>query len=129
MQEISIETYQRKKRKYQRERNHMNTDLNEKLKQYRKNYYASKKIGDTVVNKRKFYASKEAIALILVDTSKIVFSDKFRQSDDVCKYFIGYLHDDDVIRPLCIILPQMSEYIKYFNINILKLKIKVSSYL
>ena len=33
-----------KKRKYQREGDHMNTDLNEKLKQYQKNYYASKKI-------------------------------------------------------------------------------------
>ena len=31
------------KRKYQRERYHMNTDLNEKLKQYQQNYYASKK--------------------------------------------------------------------------------------
>ena len=32
-----------KKRKYQRERYHMNTDLNERLKQYQRNYYASKK--------------------------------------------------------------------------------------
>ena len=39
------------------------------------------------------------------------------------KYFIGYLHDDDddddddddLIRPLCIILPQMSGYIKYLD--------------
>ena len=43
MQEISIETCQRKKRgKYQREGYHMNTDLNEKLKQYQRNYDASK---------------------------------------------------------------------------------------
>ena len=32
-----------KKRKYQRERYHMNTDLNERLKQYQRNYYATKK--------------------------------------------------------------------------------------
>ena len=32
-----------KKMRYQRERYHMNTDLNEKLKQYQRNYYASKK--------------------------------------------------------------------------------------
>ena len=47
MQEISIETCQRKKRikkkKYQREIHHMNTDLNERSKQYQRNYYASKK--------------------------------------------------------------------------------------
>ena len=30
------------KKRYQRERYHMNTDLNEKLKQYQRNYYASK---------------------------------------------------------------------------------------
>ena len=33
-----------KKRKYQRERYHMNTDLNERIKQYQRNYYASKKV-------------------------------------------------------------------------------------
>ena len=33
-----------RKRKYQRERYHMNTDLNEKLKQYQRNYYALRKI-------------------------------------------------------------------------------------
>ena len=32
-----------KKRKYQRERYHMNSDLSERLKQYQKNYYAFKK--------------------------------------------------------------------------------------
>ena len=36
------EKQKNKKRKYQRERYHMNTDLNEKLKQYQRNYYASK---------------------------------------------------------------------------------------
>ena len=33
-----------KKRKYQRERYHMNTDLNERLKQYQRIYYATKKV-------------------------------------------------------------------------------------
>ena len=32
-----------KKKKCQREKSHTNTDLNEKLKQYQRNYYASKK--------------------------------------------------------------------------------------
>ena len=31
------------------------------------------------------------------------------------KYFIGYLHDINVIKSLCIVLPQMSGYIKYFE--------------
>ena len=33
----------------------------------------------------------------------------------VSNIFIGYLHGDDVIRPLCIILPQISRYKKYFE--------------
>ena len=67
------------------------------------------------VDKKEIHASKQAIASNLVDTNKIVVSDKFKHSDDGSKYFIGYLHDDDVIRPLCIILPQMIGYIKYFD--------------
>ena len=55
-----------------------------------------------MVNKKEFHTSKQAIALNLVDTSKIVVSDKFKHSDDGFKYFIGYLHGD-IIKPLCII--------------------------
>ena len=73
------------------------------------------KFGDIVVNENQFHASKQAITLSLVNTNKIVISDKFKHSDDSLNYFIGYLHDDDVIRSLCIILPQMSGYIKYFD--------------
>ena len=71
--------------------------------------------GNVVVNKKEFHASKGAIALNLVDRNKIIASDKFKHSDYGSKCFIGYLHDDDVIRHLCNILPQMSEYIKYFD--------------
>ena len=73
------------------------------------------KFGDIVVNKKDFHASKQAIALNLVNTNKIAVSGKFKHSDDGFKYFIGYLHYGDLIRPLCIILPQMSGYIKYFD--------------
>ena len=68
-----------------------------------------------MVNKKEFHASKQAIALKLVDASKIVVSDKFKFSDNGSKYFIGYSHDDDVIRLLCIVLPQISGYINYFD--------------
>ena len=77
------------------------------------------KFGDIVVNKKEFQASKQAIALNLVDINKIVISEKFKHNDDSnddgSKYFIGFLHDDDVIRPLCIILSQISGYVKYFD--------------
>ena len=45
---------------------------------------------------------------------KIVISDKFKHSDHSFKNFIGY-KKDDIVRPLCIILAQMSGYIKYFQ--------------
>ena len=73
------------------------------------------KLGENVVNNKDFHASKQAIALDSVDSSKILISDKFKLSDDDCKFFIGYLHDDDVIKSLCIVIPQMSGYIKYFD--------------
>ena len=53
---------------------------------------------------KKFLASKQATTLNLVDTNKIVTSDKFKYDENGYKYFIGYLQDDDIIRPLCIIL-------------------------
>ena len=83
------------------------------------------KSGDVVVNKKEFHASKQAITLNLVNTNKIVVSDKFKHSDDGFKYFIGYLHDDDIIRPLCIILSQMSGYIKCFDNGGKKMSFKV----
>ena len=74
------------------------------------------KCGDSVVNKKEFQASKQPIALSLVDACKIVVSDKFKYSDNGSKYFISYLNDDDIVGPLSIILPQMSGYIKYFDV-------------
>ena len=72
------------------------------------------KFGDKEVDKKKFYSSKHAILLDSVDLSKIVVSNKWKINDTTCKYLCGYLNDD-VVRPLCVILPQMSGYIKYFD--------------
>ena len=68
-----------------------------------------------IVNTKEFHASKQAIALNLVDTNKIVLPDKSKHNDDGSKFFIVYLLDDDLIRPLCIILPQLGGCIKYFD--------------
>ena len=48
-----------------------------------------------------------------VNVDEIVVSDKFKHSDQGFKYFIGYQEAEIII--LCIILPQMSGYIKYFE--------------
>ena len=71
------------------------------------------KFGNVVIDKKRSYASQQGIPLNLLDTNKIVVSDKFKYSDYGSKYFIGYLHDNDIITCLCIILPQMSGYINY----------------
>ena len=49
-----------------------------------------------------------------VNVDQIVVSDKFKHSDEGFKYFIGY-QEGEIVKPLCIILPQMSGYIKYFD--------------
>ena len=41
-------------------------------------------------------------------------SDKFNHSDGGFKYFTGY-NEGEIVKPLCIILPQMTGYIKYFE--------------
>ena len=64
--------------------------------------------------KKKFYSSKEAILLDSVDLSKIVASSRWKLNDETYKYFCGYLNNN-VIKPLCVILPQMNGYIKYFE--------------
>ena len=49
-----------------------------------------------------------------VDLDQIVVSHKFEHNNQSFKHFIGYL-EGEIIKPLCIILPQMSGYIKYFE--------------
>ena len=46
-----------------------------------------------------------------VNVDHVVVSDKFNEG---FKHFIGY-QEGEILKPLCIILPQMSEYIKYFE--------------
>ena len=72
------------------------------------------KFGDKEVNKKELYSFKQAIPLNFVDLDKIVVSSKWKINDTTYKYLCGYLNND-VIQPLCVILPQMDGYIKYFD--------------
>ena len=50
-----------------------------------------------------------------IDVNKILVSKKESYgTEKSSKYFIGY-NDGDVVRPLCIILPQMISYVEHFN--------------
>ena len=66
------------------------------------------------VNKKEFHKSKQPINLDLTNADQIVISDKFKHSDDGFRYFIGY-KEVEIVKLLCIKLPEMTGYIKYFE--------------
>ena len=72
------------------------------------------KFNNIKINKKEFHKSKQTIDLCSIITDKIVVSDKFRHSEEGFKYIIGY-QEDETVKPLSIILPQMNGYIKYFE--------------
>ena len=72
------------------------------------------KFNNIQVNKKEFHESKQAIDLDSADTGKIVVSDRFKHSEEGFKYFIGY-QENEIVKSLCIILPQMNGNIKYFE--------------
>ena len=68
---------------------------------------------DIEVSKKQFYESKKSIKLSDADVGKIVLSNKIKGNNETVKYFIDYI--DQSIVPLCLLLPQMSGWIKYFE--------------
>ena len=98
------------------------------------------KFNNITVNKKEFHMSKEPIDLISVNIDQIVVSDKFnnnnnnndKNDDDDnnnnsnndnnngSRYFIGY-QKGGIVKPLCIILAQMSGYIKYVEYGGMKM--------
>ena len=61
---------------------------------------------DIILNKKEFHRLKEPVDLFSVTVDQIV-------DQKVFKHFIVY-QEGDIVEPLCIILPQMSKYIKYW---------------
>ena len=51
-------------------------------------------------------ATKQPVDLDLINVDQIVVSKKFIHNDGGFKYFTGY-KEGKVVKPLCIILPQM----------------------
>ena len=67
--------------------------------------------------KRKFYKNKKVFQIDYIDVNKILVSTKEPcGTKNSFKYFTGY-NDNDVIRPLCVRLPQMTSYTKKSNEN------------
>ena len=62
-----------------------------------------------------FYKNKKAIKINDIDINKTLVSKEEPYGSKISfKYFIRY-NDDDVIRPLCIKLPQMIRYFRSFE--------------
>ena len=49
-----------------------------------------------------------------VNIDQIVASDQFNRINNGSKFLIGY-QEGEIIKPLCIILPQITGYIKFFE--------------
>ena len=72
---------------------------------------------DKKIKKSIFYKNKAINNIEDIDVNNILVSKKESYGNkNSVKYFIGY-NDNDVIRPLCIRLPQMSGYARKFNEN------------
>ena len=69
------------------------------------------KFNNIRLNKKEFHKSKEPIDLMSIIVDQIVVYDKLKYNNEG---FNGYL-EGGIVKPLCIILPQMSGYIKYFE--------------
>ena len=71
---------------------------------------------DNKINKSNFYKNKKLFNIHDLDVDKMLVSKKESSSaKSSLQYFIGY--NDDVIRPLCIKLPQMISCVKNFDSN------------
>ena len=72
---------------------------------------------DKKISKSNLYKNNKLFKIDDTDVNKILFSKKeWYGTKKSVKSFIGY-DDNDVIRPLCIKLPQMIEYVKFFDSN------------
>ena len=70
---------------------------------------------DKTIKKNSFYKNKKINNIEDIDVNNILVSKKESYGNkNSVKYFIGY-NDNDVIRPLCIRLPQMTGYARKCN--------------
>ena len=70
--------------------------------------------GENRINKRKFHYTKTPIWINNEDIHKTLVSDKIAFGKKSYKYFIRY-KDGRRISHLCIMLPEMSRYVKMFD--------------
>ena len=80
-------------------------------------YGKSINFDDKKINKSNFYKNKKLFSMHDLDVKKILVSKKESYgTKNSLRYFIAY-NDNDVIRLLCIKLPQMIGFVKNFDSN------------
>ena len=79
---------------------------------------------DKKITKSTFCKNKTINNIEEIDINNILVSKKepYGNKNSV-KYFIGY-NDNDIIRPLCIRLPQMTGYARKFDENAMSFRVK-----
>ena len=82
--------------------------------------------GDKKIKKSDFYENKKVTKIEDIEVNKILVPKKEPYgTKNSFRYFIGY-NNNDVIRPLCIKLPQMTSYVRKFEGNT-TMSIKISN--
>ena len=80
-----------------------------------KNSLSRIKIGNIEIKENKFYRHKTSISLKDVDFEKVLISSKSSLGEKNYKYFIGYLYNNHKVKPLHIMLPKTSAYVKSYD--------------
>ena len=70
---------------------------------------------DIEIEKNRFYHLKSPVLLKDVDIEKLLVSNKIYFGEKNYKYFIGYLYFDNKVKPLHIMLPKTSAYLKLYD--------------
>ena len=74
---------------------------------------------DRKIKKKVFYRSRKLFSMNDIDINKILISKEVVYgTKNSLKYFNGYIDEDNVIKPLCLKLPQMIGYLKEFDDSI-----------
>ena len=71
---------------------------------------------DKKIKRNIFYGSRKPFSVNDIDVNKILISKEVVYgTKNLLRYFIGYIDEDNVIRPLCLKLPQIIGYLKEFD--------------
>ena len=72
--------------------------------------------GDIEIEKISFIVRHKTLTLLRdVDIEKVLVSNKISFGEKNYKYFIGYLYNDNKVKPLHIMLPKTSAYVKSYD--------------